>query len=140
MSVACCMLTCMYCHSPLEVRVVQSLQRCQLDASGVKLVAQLLPQLEVQMIRHCLWNQLLRLLCDGTSVGTMQSNHSVGVGVGAQGSGCDWLTRQVCLKRSRPRGALLESKCSINLWYAMHPGAGRGRQPAAGAGRAGGSS
>jgi hypothetical protein len=39
---------------------VQSLQRCQLDASGVKLVAQLLPQLEVQMSRKQLCNQLLR--------------------------------------------------------------------------------
>ena len=44
-----CRLLPYYCHSPLEVLVVQSLQRCQLDASGVKLVAQLLPQLEVQM-------------------------------------------------------------------------------------------
>lgn len=60
MSVACCMLTCMYCHSLLEFLDVQSLQRCQLDASGVKLVAQLLPQLEVHMIRMWLCNQLLR--------------------------------------------------------------------------------
>jgi hypothetical protein len=39
---------------------MQSLQRCQLDASGVKLVAQLLPQLEVQMTRKWLCNQVLR--------------------------------------------------------------------------------
>lgn len=69
-----------YCHSLLEVLVVQSLQRCQLDASGVKLVAQLLPQLEVQMVGKWLHNQLL-LPCFVLDPVLGPSNSPVGVGV-----------------------------------------------------------
>jgi hypothetical protein len=104
MSLARYMLAQMNCRSLSEVLVMQSLRRCQLDASGVRLVAQLLPQLEVRTMGCAMDRCIPALRWDLHCDHTQQPPHGCGFGWDAR----IWVFRsQVGLKHGRATGALL---------------------------------